>query len=133
MYGGSGLALSLPRCYEQVYVLSIPSFQWISISDQGNQEALSHQEDIGRMGHTCNLYGDRQMIVLGGNITSGPNPINIQSCNTSWPALRVLDTTTFVWQTQFNPTPSDYAVPDQVYSIIGGRSVRTGKFAKVRC
>ena len=122
MYGGSDF--SVPRCYEEVYVLSIPSFQWISIYDQGNQEALLGLKDVGRMGHTCHLYGDRQMIVLGGNITSGANPINIELCNTSWPALRVLDNTTFVWQTQFNPTPVDYAVPEQVYSIIGGRSVR---------
>ena len=130
MYGGSNT--NVPRCYEQVYVLSIPSFQWISISDQGKQEALL-QEDIGRFGHTCNLYGDRQMIVLGGNLTSGEKAINTESCNTSWPVLRVLDTTTFIWQTQLNPTPSNYAVPDQVYSIIGGRSVRTGRIAKVRC
>ena len=73
------------------------------------------------------------MIVLGGNITSGPNRINTESCNTSWPALRVLDTTTFVWQTQFDPTLIDYAVPDQVYSIIGGRSVRTARIATARC
>ena len=73
------------------------------------------------------------MIVLGGNITSGPKAINTESCNTSWPALRVLDTTTFVWQTQFNLTPSDYAVPDQVYSIIGGRLVRIARTATARC
>lgn len=121
----------MPLSYEQVYVLSIPSFQWVPISDQGNRDALLQQDDIGRRGHTCNLYGDRQMVVLGGNIESGGNIINAASCNTSWPTLQVLDTTAFVWQTQLNPAPSDYAVPEQVYSVIGGRSVKTARIAKV--
>ena len=73
------------------------------------------------------------MIVLGGNIESGGNIINAASCNTSWPALRVLDTTTFVWQTQLNPAPSEYAVPEPVCSVIGGRSVKTAEAAKVWC
>ena len=123
--------MHVKRCYEEVYVLSIPSFQWISISDHGNQEAFLLQEDVGRMGHTCNLYGERQMVVLGGQLKSGSKVINDASCNTSWPALRVLDITTFTWQTQLNTTSSDYAVPDQVYSIIGGRSVRAARIATV--
>ena len=65
------------------------------------------------------------MMVLGGNLRSGVDILNNVTCNTSWPTLRMLDTTTFEWQTTFNPTASAYAVPDQVYSIIGGRSVRT--------
>lgn len=69
------------------------------------------------------------MFVLGGQIESAGNIINAASCNTSLPALRVLDTTAFVWQTQLNPAPSDYAVPEQVYSVIGGRSVRTTRIA----
>ena len=73
------------------------------------------------------------MIVLGGNIESAGTIINDASCNTSWPALRVLDTTAFVWQTQLNTAPSDYAVPEQVYSVIGGRSVKIARIAKVRC
>ena len=71
------------------------------------------------------------MIVLGGNIESGGNIINAASCNTSWPVLRVLDTTTFVWQTQLKPASSDYAVPEPVYSVIGGRLVKTARTAKV--
>ena len=73
------------------------------------------------------------MIVLGGNIESGGDIINAASCNTSWPPLRVLDTTAFVWQTQLNPVLSDYAVPEQVYNVIGGRSVKTARIDKVRC
>ena len=131
IYGGWNI--NIPLSYEDVYVLSIPSFQWISMSDQGNREAHLPQGDVGRRGHTCNLYGDRQMFVLGGQIESAGNIINAASCNSSLPALRVLDTTAFVWQTQLNPVPSDYAVPEQVYGVIGGRSVRTARIAKVRC
>ena len=71
------------------------------------------------------------MIVLGGNIESGGNIINSASCNTSWPALRVLDTTKFVWQTQLNSALSNYEVPEQVYGVIGGRSVKTARLAKI--
>ena len=71
------------------------------------------------------------MIILGGNIESGGDIINAETCNTSWPALRVLDTTAFVWQTQLNSTSSAYAVPEQVYNVIGGRSVKTARTAKI--
>ena len=71
------------------------------------------------------------MIVLGGNIESGGDIINAASCNTSWPALRVLDTTAFVWQTQLNSTPSEYTVPEQVYNVIGGRSANSARTSEI--
>lgn len=62
------------------------------------------------------------MLVVGGNlILTGDSVIaNAQTCNALWGVIRMLDTTTFQWQTQFTPNSDVYAVPDQVYRVIGG-------------
>ncbi|KAL8785290.1 MAG: hypothetical protein Q9195_008709 [Heterodermia aff. obscurata] len=63
MYGGAprnGLYL------DEVWVLSVPSFRWIAINDTNNQERLSDSSSAGRVGHTCAVWKDSQMIVLGG-------------------------------------------------------------------
>ena len=119
IYGGGSLATG--RGYEDVFVLTIPSFKWIQISDKGNQDNTLSGESIGRTEHTCNLYGDRQMVVLGGDIDFGDQLENNVSCNEQYAAIRVLDTTTFEWQKNFSPNPAAYSVPDAVSNIIGGR------------
>ena len=80
----------------------------------------------GRYGHHCELYEERQMIVIGGNIIlDGFNVIvNSQGCNTSYPAIRLLDISTFKWQEQFNPGSEPYAVPKAVLPTIGGTYVQ---------
>ena len=59
------------------------------------------------------MYSDAQMVVSGGGI-SGPY------CNRSHPPIKVLDTSTYIWQTQFRPDNIDYSVPDVVAEIVGG-------------
>ena len=111
------------RGYETVYVLTIPAFLWIKIVDKDNRENHLPGQNIGRHEHTCDLYGDRQMIVLGGELTFHEDSQNNVTCDTSHPAIRILDTTTFEWQRDFNPEPESYMVPDEVFNVIGGRSV----------
>ena len=119
IYGGWHLGNG--RAYEDVYVLSIPAFRWIKIPDKGNQENRLPGKSIGRYQHTCQLYGDRQMVILGGLLKFGSEAQNNVTCEKSHAAVRVLDTTTFEWQGQFLPSPEAYAVPDVVKNVIGGR------------
>lgn len=108
---------------EDIYVLSIPSFTWIKVEDIGNTES-SLSKDVGRFGPTCDLYRDRQMIVLGGDVIFNRNETqNDKGCNTSYPAIRVLDVTNFTWQTRFSPLYDPYKVPEAALNIIGGKSV----------
>lgn len=90
-------------------------------SATGNTE-LELTQTVGRYGHHCELYGERQMIVLGGNIITegGSAVVNAQSCNTSYPAIRLLDTSTFEWQQQFTPGSQPYAIPPRVAQDVGG-------------
>ena len=120
LYGGWNLYAG--HAYDDVYILSIPSFTWIQINDTGNTEAQLNGV-IGRHRHQCELYKDRQMVVIGGEVEIGNQEANGQSCNASYPSIRVLDTVTYTWQTQFNPDPLPYEVPAVVYNMIGGRYV----------
>ena len=102
-----------------VYVLAIPAFIYINIASAYNVEARSN---AGRYQMTCALHGDRQMMVLGGAIILDGNNVvvNAETCNSSWAAIRQLDTTTFEWQGDHKPVSNPYAVPDQVSKVIGG-------------
>ena len=112
-YGGS----SPDRSYSDVFVLSMPSFTWVKIQDTGNPDSNLTDQPVGRSLHTCELYGDRQMVILGGYIQIGTDPVNNASCNPSHAAIAVLDTTTFQWQGTFNPKPAAYAVSDQLQGL----------------
>ena len=113
-YGGYLLG---ERAYSDVFVLSLPSFTWVKIDHMGNPDQALTDGPVGRYLHTCELYGDRQMIVLGGQILFGANVQNNDSCNATRAAIAILDTTTFEWQQNFNPKPAAYAVSNQLQSL----------------
>ncbi|KAL9096895.1 MAG: hypothetical protein Q9165_000859 [Trypethelium subeluteriae] len=66
IYGG--YSSDTPQAYNDVYVLSIPSFTWFNMTplDQG----LGDGVDSGRAFHQCLMGNDAQMVVLGGQ--TGP-------------------------------------------------------------
>lgn len=97
------------------YVLTMPAFRSLKITSQGppNWNVTSS------IRHLCNTYQDRQMIVLGGD-QSDPAGNGVSGCNLQYPPLKLLDTSTYSWQTTFPIPNSTYEVPAQVYNIIGG-------------
>lgn len=100
--------------YEDVFVLTVPSFRWIKVNDKNDYEDTT--DNIGRAGHRCVIYNDAQMIVLGGSVMSD----NSTSCNAAYPPLRVLDTGSYIWKNVFDPS-IEYRVPDIVTNVIGGK------------
>lgn len=104
---------------EDVYVLTMPSFLWIKVSDTGNAEK-NLAENIGRRGHFCNTYQDRSMIMLGGAVFNRNSYYNRSSCNPQYPPIKLLDLTTFQWQNQYPLPNTTYSVPPQIYNAIGG-------------
>ncbi|KAI9818452.1 MAG: hypothetical protein M1827_000511 [Pycnora praestabilis] len=121
MYGGMNHLLN--QSLEDVNVLTIPSFRWFNVNTRNNAEAALSQS-IGRDSHICQIYKDTEMIVLGGSVkySSTSPPVNTNTCNDSYPAIRVLDTSTFTWLNEFTPNPENYSVPSFVYSAIGGNA-----------
>ncbi|MCJ1263275.1 hypothetical protein MMC22_003145 [Lobaria immixta] len=115
IFGGQDWINAAKR-YEDVFVLTVPSFRWIKVHDKNDVE--DPRDSIGRTAHRCVIYNDAQMIVLGGSAEWGTNST---SCNTAYPPLRVLDTSSYIWRNVFDPS-IEYRVPDIVTNVIGGNA-----------
>lgn len=110
----------LGKKYEDVFVLTVPSFRWIKVNPKNDFEATAGSK--GRAGHRCIIYKDAQMIVLGGSVMFDNDFTKDQnSCdNKAYPPLRVLDTSSYTWKPVFDPSV-EYRVPDIVTNVIGGK------------
>ncbi|KAI0880861.1 uncharacterized protein GGS22DRAFT_77219 [Annulohypoxylon maeteangense] len=112
------------RAYDDVYVLSIPSFRWIKISDTHNPDLLG-PDSPGRNRPKCDVWNGTQLIVSGGFITVNTGADNWKilnkRCNKTYPPFKVLDTSSYTWRTSFDPN-LEYSVPLSVTTIIGGDS-----------
>lgn len=120
-YGGWSLANQ--RSYEDVYILTIPSFTWIDATELSNQSNQEEQVNstVGRdaLGGACQAYRGSQMIVLGGEIRAGAYSLTNGACSNVFEPVRVLDLSTYKWQTELD-TNSSYEVPAVIYDKIGG-------------
>ena len=124
MYGGNPTAPG--EFLDDVWVLSVPAFRWISINDTNNQERISDGSVAGRHSHTCTMWRDSQMIVLGGiyarpAATAVGSDRHLSVCDTIYSPLRLLDTSTYSWQSEYSPSGDPYSVPAVVSDIIGGK------------
>lgn len=122
MYGGSPYNT---RSLDDVWVLSVPSFRWISVNDTDNHERLSDGPEAGRNGHTCAMWKDSQLLVLGGiyarpAATSVGSDRNVSVCDTVYSPVRLLDTSSYAWQNEYRPDVEGYKVPTVVTNVIGG-------------
>lgn len=118
IFGGWDATKSLD--YENVYILTVPSFRWIkaNVTNDFQTEATT---SIGRSHHRCVAFKDAQMIMLGGSIRFGTSQqTNETACNPAYPPIRVLDTSVYSWKNSFNPS-AKYSVPPVVSNIIGGK------------
>lgn len=120
-YGG--WSLYDERAYEDVNILTIPSFQWIDATELSNKTNLEQQVNstIGRseLSSSCQAYRGSQMLVLGGNIHSGAYSFTDGACSNAFSPTRVLDLSTYEWKSSLN-TSSTYQVPQIIYNKIGG-------------
>jgi hypothetical protein len=110
LYGGIDPTLH-HNGYDDVYVLSIPSFTWTPIFTDGASP---------RWGHNCHIAGNRQMITVGGNIS------NTGICDWETKGVAVLDMSTVTWGSVFQSNQSDYQLPQAVLSVTGGNKMGGG-------
>ena len=99
-------------------------FTWIAVTSVAKSTNLEQQvkSTIGRMGHKCNTYKNTEMIVLGGEVRDGYDSVTRGQCSTLYAPVRVLDLSTYHWQTSLDMNPS-YSVPEAIYNVIGGEYV----------
>ena len=129
MYGGQNLIPAGSQTqYSDVWILTIPSFTWISV------DTSSQSVPPGRAGHTCNIWNS-QMVVVGGYVGTE------LECDS--PGIYVFNTSSLSWQNQYvaveggnvlnnqkaqekDPAALQgsygYQVPAAVQSVIGGNA-----------
>lgn len=89
--------------YDDVVILSIPSFTWTSVWKVG---------ETPRYGHNCHRAGKRQIITVGGK--------GRYRCDWEKKGLAFLDLTTLAWGSVFNGEQPDYTVPQNVWDATNG-------------
>ncbi|PSN68484.1 hypothetical protein BS50DRAFT_366427 [Corynespora cassiicola Philippines] len=92
--------------YDDIYVLSLPSFTWINI----------YQGKSPRYGHTCHLVGGRQMITVGGHNR------HQNKCDWEKKSVAVLDLPTLGWGSVFHAGYSQYELSSNLTTALGGSS-----------
>ncbi|KAK6507106.1 hypothetical protein TWF481_005555 [Arthrobotrys musiformis] len=106
IYGGyPGQSLTRPIAYyDDVYVLSIPAFQWIKVLDGSPLTA--------RKGHKCVKPLPDQMFIVGGAPSSPSRCIDI---------IRVLNLNKLEFVDAYNPSVyEEYKVPQAIRDVVGG-------------
>lgn len=84
--------------YRSVYALSLPAFRWFKSPEDSN---------VRRAEHSCQVVGNRQMLVIGGSFPSDPAGIAAED---PWPnGLGVFDMTAFAWSGLYNATAEAYS------------------------
>jgi hypothetical protein len=104
IYGGYDSTAD-PNVLSDVWLLSLPGFQWFRTSVQGTP----------RMTHTCAGIGKRQMIVVGGvpfytGEWTGEDP----PADLSVQGLGILDLPSLSWSDQYDSEASAYNSPEVV-------------------
>lgn len=100
-----------------VYVLSIPSFRWIRVTEDNDQ----------RQRHQCHLLGGHTMLVVGG-IQPGHNnmqPGDVSGCDSSSKfsqGLGIFSLNDHSWRTKYDPIGgiAAYQVHPSISQVIGG-------------
>jgi hypothetical protein len=107
MYGGWNPLTG--EIIDDVYVLSLPSFTW----------TLLFRSDVARFGHTCHLAGGRQMVTVGGTLST-----DFEGCDWEIKGVAVFDLSESVsdkqWGSVFYHDKPPYQVPEKLVRQIGG-------------
>ncbi|KAF2086455.1 hypothetical protein K490DRAFT_44039 [Saccharata proteae CBS 121410] len=105
--------------YDDVWVLSLPSFTWAQVYN-GSQ---------GRYGHSCHNAGNRQMISIGGSLDASmyevettailPN-LSALTCDPNPGGVNLFDMSEGGWSSVFDAHAPTYQVPQAIVDAIGG-------------
>ncbi|KAL8946020.1 MAG: hypothetical protein Q9222_007527 [Ikaeria aurantiellina] len=118
VYGGWGQT-NVRENDGNVYVLSIPSFTWIRVTNDTDQ----------RSRHQCHLMGSNHMVVVGGKQPADvrQDPSGIKGCDATpkfAQGLGIFSLNDHSWTTNYNPgaESSPYLVHPTISSVIGGNA-----------
>ncbi|ETS85723.1 hypothetical protein PFICI_03748 [Pestalotiopsis fici W106-1] len=115
LYGGLGMP-NYTSGYDDVYILSMPSFTWIKMYPNNTAEQYPHHS------LTCNVIDGAQMIITGGEF-----PLDNTSCDapTQFGAhgldMGEQNADRSPWFL-YRPNITSYVVPDVISNVIGGNA-----------
>ena len=90
-----------------VYILSLPSFQWFKAENPSGG---------ARTSHTCHTTGNNQMILIGGfNYTYSLGSYDGDQNQDPWAQqIAVFDMTALQWKDRYNASAEAYTAPEPV-------------------
>ncbi|CAG8958496.1 hypothetical protein HYFRA_00009810, partial [Hymenoscyphus fraxineus] len=113
LYGGLGFGTNSSG-YDDVYILTLPSFQWIRWWQfEGDEEGKPHHS------LTCNVVGG-QMLIIGGTFPLKPPDQHCDSPNT-WGThgLDLGKQRGSIWN-NYRANLTSYVVPPEIIALVGG-------------
>ena len=120
MHGGGSLGSNTGSVYGDTWVLSLPSFQWAVVDEDGDE----------KFEHTCHVIKGNKMLVVGGRDKlqdfSGNPARNYTVDSTRWSCLRQgifssMNLNTFEWENSIPVNTATYEVNSKITALIGGR------------
>ncbi|KAI8300466.1 Kelch repeat-containing protein [Colletotrichum sp. SAR11_59] len=115
MYGGATVPGVLGAGYDDVYVLSLPTFTWVKMFPSTNGTGSNPHHSL-----SCNIVpGRAQMIIIGGTFPSSNDcdyPVQWGTHNVD---LGKQNKNKSIWEL-YSPNKTTYSVPDEVIAVIGG-------------
>lgn len=118
LYGGESFTNDRPA-FNDVYILSLPSFQWVKGYPLDGSDALP---DAAGHGHcTSNIINRSQNLVIGG-LFPDPSHTDCDAPNAQGQHNMIVGNNTerkFLWD-NYDPSLTTYEVPPVVLAAIGG-------------
>ncbi|KAA8897511.1 hypothetical protein FN846DRAFT_231777 [Sphaerosporella brunnea] len=122
IYGGMGFGANVTG-YDDVYILSIPSFTWIQIFPA---KGTTREESEIRPHYdlSCSVVKNSQLVIIGGQF---PKDLEAKTCDAenkfgvhNLVMSKVNKGTQSVYWDIFVPSRATYTVPDDITNVIGG-------------
>ncbi|EAA28598.1 hypothetical protein GE21DRAFT_4679 [Neurospora crassa] len=124
IYGGASTPPDNHPGYDDVYILTIPSFQWLKLypKPSDNSDPSQHSQQGGAYPHhslTCNVISQAQMLIIGGSFPLSTDCDVPSQFGTHNLDLGEQNAKKEPWQL-FDTNLTTYAVPDVVVKVVGG-------------
>ncbi|KAF9872743.1 hypothetical protein CkaCkLH20_09922 [Colletotrichum karsti] len=115
MYGGATVPGVLGAGYDDVYVLSLPTFTWVKQYPATNGTGSNPHHSL-----SCNIVpGRAQMIIIGGTFPASDEcdyPVQWGTHNVD---LGRQNKNKSIWEL-YSPNKTSYSVPDDIIAVVGG-------------
>ncbi|EAA29845.2 hypothetical protein NCU09171 [Neurospora crassa OR74A] len=116
IYGGASFG-SNPIGYDDIYVLSIPSFQWIRSLYPSNSNVTG---EFPKAMSSCNVINNAQMLVIGGRALNDTTICDADDVLGQHNMVLGKDNPEKAIWARFQPNLTTYTLPTDILTVVGG-------------